>query len=565
MPRIEPIPLEELAPEPRRIIEDGVADGTYATPIPLQIFAYKTSQILMTNAARSAWGQQSLLGGRILELLRIRSAQLGECQPCMQSRKHDSITDEDVACLIAPGGSDLTEQERLAVEFLDLLSADHHAIDDEFYARLGKVFTAAQIVELGFRLRELHGSPSLHPHPRRLRTGRAGDPLQPGSGRLGHRRSLGRRVRMTQTILVTGATGLAGANICKLLIERGDTVRALARETADTAPLAALGVEVVPGDITDPEAVRRAASGSDAAIHCAALLGGASQNLADFEAVNIGGTKNVLDAAEAVDLGRVVAVSTGTFFDTDGGLDREDAPVTREPSSDPYTVTKMAAFLDAMSRAAKGRDVVSAHPGAIFGPSPVASNALGMTSFNRVLLSAARGRIERYLKFPVSWVFAEDIARGCILALDKGVAGERYMLDGRPGGRREHRQRVHPNVPAGRHRPRGRRRRPLRRPRAAAGVRAHPDGDRREGGAPRPRCAGAWRSPRRTSDSATTPSPSTRGWARRSSGSGVSAGSTAAEPGGATPAAHGPASRRGAPHAIDADTTADVLTSRAHA
>ena len=150
MPRIEPIPLEELAPEPRRIIEEGVADGTYATPIPLQIFAYKTSQILMTNAARSAWGQQSLLGGRILELLRIRSAQLGECQPCMQSRKHDSITEEDVACLVAPGGSELTEQERLAVEFLDLLSADHHAIDDEFYRRLGEVFTAAQIVELGF-------------------------------------------------------------------------------------------------------------------------------------------------------------------------------------------------------------------------------------------------------------------------------------------------------------------------------------------------------------------------------------------------------------------------------
>jgi dihydroflavonol-4-reductase len=237
---------------------------------------------------------------------------------------------------------------------------------------------------------------------------------------------------MSQTVLVTGATGLAGANICKLLVERGDAVRALARATADTGPLAALGVEVVTGDVTDPDAVVRAAKGSDAAIHCAALLGGASQNMADFEAVNIGGTKNVLDAAEEVDLRRVVAVSTGTFFDTTGGLEREDAPVMKNPSQDPYTLTKMAAFLDAMSRAAKGRDVVSAHPGAIFGPSPVASNALGMTSFNRVLLSAARGRIERYIKFPVSWVFAEDIARGCLLALDNGVAGERYMLDGRP-------------------------------------------------------------------------------------------------------------------------------------
>jgi dihydroflavonol-4-reductase len=237
---------------------------------------------------------------------------------------------------------------------------------------------------------------------------------------------------MTETVLVTGATGLAGANICKLLITRGDHVRALAREGADSDPIAALGVEIVTGDVTDPDAVRRAATGSDAAIHCAALLGGASQNLADFEAVNIEGTRNVLDAAEAVGLRRVVAVSTGTFFDTSGGHDREDAPVSREPSSDPYTVTKMAAFLDAMSRAAKGQDVVSTHPGAIFGPSPVVSNALGRTSFNRVLMSALRQRIDRYLKFPVSWVFAEDIARGCILALDKGVAGERYMLDGQP-------------------------------------------------------------------------------------------------------------------------------------
>jgi alkylhydroperoxidase family enzyme len=107
-------------------------------------------QIMMTSAARSMMGKQSLLGARIVELIRIRSAQLGECQPCMQSRKHDSITDEDVACLIAPGGSQLTEQERLAVQFLDLLSADHHAIDDEVYRELGTVFTAAQIIELGF-------------------------------------------------------------------------------------------------------------------------------------------------------------------------------------------------------------------------------------------------------------------------------------------------------------------------------------------------------------------------------------------------------------------------------
>jgi alkylhydroperoxidase family enzyme len=150
MPRIEPVPMDQLSEESQRIIEDGVADGTYATPVPLQIFAYRTAQLMQTDMARRARGKHSLLGGRVIELIRIRSAQLGECQPCMQSRKHDSITDEDVACLIAPDHADLTDQERLAVEFLELLSADHHAIDDETYRRLGEVFTAAQIVELGF-------------------------------------------------------------------------------------------------------------------------------------------------------------------------------------------------------------------------------------------------------------------------------------------------------------------------------------------------------------------------------------------------------------------------------
>jgi alkylhydroperoxidase family enzyme len=75
----------------------------------------------------------------------------------MQSRKHDSITDSDIACLLAPGHDDLTDQERMAIEFLDLLSADHHAIDAEFYRRLGEVFTAAQIIELGFSCAQTMG------------------------------------------------------------------------------------------------------------------------------------------------------------------------------------------------------------------------------------------------------------------------------------------------------------------------------------------------------------------------------------------------------------------------
>jgi alkylhydroperoxidase family enzyme len=157
VPIIEPIPLDELSPGSRKIIEGGVEDGLYATPIPLQIFAYRTELLESMHAKRLARGEGSLLGGRVLELLRIRSAQLGECQPCMQSRKHDSITDEDVACLIGADRMDLDPQERMAVRFLDLLSADHHAIDAAFYQELAEVFTTAQIVELGFACAEMMG------------------------------------------------------------------------------------------------------------------------------------------------------------------------------------------------------------------------------------------------------------------------------------------------------------------------------------------------------------------------------------------------------------------------
>src|SRR2546423_697099 len=149
MPVIEPTPMNELPPVPRTLIEGGCEEGLYATPIPLQLFAYSTRQLINMDDHRRMRGGGSLLGGRILELLRIRSAQLGECQPCMQSRKHDSITDDDVACLLDVDGGNLTDQERLAVKFMDLLSADHHAIDRAFYAELAEVFTAAQIIELG--------------------------------------------------------------------------------------------------------------------------------------------------------------------------------------------------------------------------------------------------------------------------------------------------------------------------------------------------------------------------------------------------------------------------------
>jgi dihydroflavonol-4-reductase len=235
------------------------------------------------------------------------------------------------------------------------------------------------------------------------------------------------------TILVTGATGLTGSNVCDQLIKRGDKVRALVRPTSDTAALAEMGVDLVEGDIKEPADVLRAAEGCEAAIHTAALLGAAQQDMTEFEAVNATGTTHVLDAAAALDMRRVVALSTGTFFDDSApGISIEDAPVADQSSGDPYNQTKLAAFNEAHDRASAGQDVVTCHPGAIFGPAPVVSRAMAVTSFNRVLRGALRGKLPAYVRFPVSWVLATDVAWGSIAALDKGVSGERYVLQGRP-------------------------------------------------------------------------------------------------------------------------------------
>jgi dihydroflavonol-4-reductase len=237
---------------------------------------------------------------------------------------------------------------------------------------------------------------------------------------------------MPSTIFVTGATGQTGGNVCEQLTRRGDRVRALVRNPDEAAALAEIGVELVKGDIRDADDVLRAAKGAEAAIHTAALLGGASQDLADFKAVNMVGTANVLDAAKAHGMRRVVALSTATFLNLGTGLEFEEAPVLDNPPNDPYTVTKLAAFLEAHRRAAAGQDVLTCHPGAIFGPGLVVERALHRTSFNRVLLAGMRGRIKRYLAFPVTWVAGADVAKGSIAALDDGVSGERYLLVGRP-------------------------------------------------------------------------------------------------------------------------------------
>ena len=150
MPRIEPIPYDDLKPQQRAMIEGGIASGAFRIALPLQILAYADHDHVLEDGDRHPNFPKNLLEGKLLELLRIRSAQIGGCEPCMGSRKVAGATEEVVACLASPDlRGELSERERAALEFIDLLATDHHRIGKDLYRRLAQHFTTAEIVELG--------------------------------------------------------------------------------------------------------------------------------------------------------------------------------------------------------------------------------------------------------------------------------------------------------------------------------------------------------------------------------------------------------------------------------
>jgi hypothetical protein len=157
VPRIAPIPWEDLDEDARRRIEEGTASGMYRMSIPLQIVAHSPNALRGMDESYKAVYGCSAVGSRIQELMRLRSAQLGACEPCSLSRKDESLTEEDVAGLADTDSGAYTDRERLAVRVVDLIATEPYALDDEFVREMAKVFTVEEIVEVGWYAGQLVG------------------------------------------------------------------------------------------------------------------------------------------------------------------------------------------------------------------------------------------------------------------------------------------------------------------------------------------------------------------------------------------------------------------------
>lgn len=227
-------------------------------------------------------------------------------------------------------------------------------------------------------------------------------------------------------VFVTGGTGFIGGHVVRLLRERGDEVIALVRSPEKGASLEALGAELVPGTLADGEKIRNAMSGCDAVIHGAAIyeVGIRESDRQPMYDANVVGTATVLGAALEAKIPKVVYVSTvAAFGNTHGEVVDESYQHPGDSFTSYYEKTKYEAHQVAKRLISEGLPCVIVQPGGVYGPDDHSAIGKQMSDF-------VRGRLPA-LAFPevgFNMVHVEDVAKGIILALDRGKAGEAYII-----------------------------------------------------------------------------------------------------------------------------------------
>jgi nucleoside-diphosphate-sugar epimerase len=167
--------------------------------------------------------------------------------------------------------------------------------------------------------------------------------------------------------LVTGATGFTGAHLARSLVRAGDQVRILVRDPARASALAALGIDVVAGDLTAADTIASAVRGMDVVYNIAARYREAGLRASEYRAVNADAVVTIVRAAAAAGVSRVVHCSTvGVHGDIEHPPANEDAPIA---PGDIYQETKvLGESLGRAAAAETGMDLVIARPTGIYGP-----------------------------------------------------------------------------------------------------------------------------------------------------------------------------------------------------
>jgi nucleoside-diphosphate-sugar epimerase/N-acetylglutamate synthase-like GNAT family acetyltransferase len=228
---------------------------------------------------------------------------------------------------------------------------------------------------------------------------------------------------------VTGATGFIGGRLVRQLRAAGHEVRALVRTPSKAKDLAGLGVSLHSGDITDQDSMRAAMRGSDGVFHLAAWyrIGAAPGERRLAERINVQGTLNVLELMRELAIPKGVYTSTlAVFGDTEGWVGDESYRHSG-PWLSEYDRTKWRAHYEiAVPMMQAGLPLVIVQPGVVYGPGdPSVIGHLLRQYLRRTLPIRPHGAA-------FCWGHVDDTAHGHLLAMDKGRAGESYIIAGPP-------------------------------------------------------------------------------------------------------------------------------------
>jgi len=230
------------------------------------------------------------------------------------------------------------------------------------------------------------------------------------------------------TTLVTGATGFVGAAVARALVKAGHAVRALVRPRSDRQNLEGLDLEVAEGDLGDRRSLERALEGCRALFHVAADYRLWVPHPAGMYRANVEGTRNIVLAAAERGVNRIVYTSSVATlgFDPDGSPADETTPSRLEDMIGHYKRSKFMAEAEVRELArAQGLPVVIVNPSTPVGPRDVKPTPTG-----RMIVQAASGRVPAYVDTGLNIVHVDDVARGHLLAFERGRTGERYILAG---------------------------------------------------------------------------------------------------------------------------------------
>jgi dihydroflavonol-4-reductase len=228
------------------------------------------------------------------------------------------------------------------------------------------------------------------------------------------------------TALVTGANGFVGCHVVRELLKTGVVVRALVRKDGDLRALSDLDCERVVADLRDASAIAEFAQGCDTIYHVAADYRLWVPDPAPMYAANVEGTRNILEAGRRAKVKRIVHTSTvGALGIVSGGSGREDMPVRLEDMVGPYKRSKFLAEQLAVTAAREGLPVVIVNPSTPIGPLDYKPTPTG-----RIITDFLNRRMPAYVDTGLNLAPAEDIARGHLLAAERGRIGEKYILGG---------------------------------------------------------------------------------------------------------------------------------------